>query len=275
MLQKHVHLTHEKVEAQSCHLCGTKVSTRASMNRHLRRKHPEVTGDQRSPPLGPRVSVSGRGQHRTVVLLLPCRWCKRDSMSLMIWEKHQQSVMRLSMSRYLTLVYSFCMSSCISFLLRRFLFFDIYSSYPSAVWGLNLLVPIKAHWVLNFHAVQPTLTMNRHGMNQDRPGRPSRQSRKKQRVQTEADLSESDEYVDFNSAEEISTVIVGEETETSSAVQSIQQVKRQLTGTANFIAVVFFFLTWWQRHNFYYFFMSPSNIPVLMWLCSNLFNSWQ
>lgn len=80
-------------------------------------------------------------------------------------------------------------------------------------------------------------------MNQDRPGRPSRQSRKKQRVQTEADLSESDEYVDFNSAEEISTVIVGEETETSSAVQSIQQVKRQLTGTANFIAVVFFFLT--------------------------------
>uniref|UniRef100_A0A3Q3LB71 PR/SET domain 15 n=1 Tax=Mastacembelus armatus TaxID=205130 RepID=A0A3Q3LB71_9TELE len=42
MLQKHVHLTHEKVEAQSCHLCGTKVSTRASMNRHLRRKHPEV-----------------------------------------------------------------------------------------------------------------------------------------------------------------------------------------------------------------------------------------
>lgn len=44
MLQKHVHLTHEKVEAQSCHLCGTKVSTRASMNRHLRRKHPEVSG---------------------------------------------------------------------------------------------------------------------------------------------------------------------------------------------------------------------------------------
>lgn len=47
MLQKHVHLTHEKVEAQSCHLCGTKVSTRASMNRHLRRKHPEVTGGRR------------------------------------------------------------------------------------------------------------------------------------------------------------------------------------------------------------------------------------
>nr|XP_061801585.1 PR domain zinc finger protein 15-like [Nerophis lumbriciformis] len=42
MLQKHVHLTHEKVEAQSCYICGTKVSTRASMNRHLRRKHPEV-----------------------------------------------------------------------------------------------------------------------------------------------------------------------------------------------------------------------------------------
>lgn len=42
MLLKHVHLTHEKVEAQSCELCGTKVSTRASMNRHLRRKHPEL-----------------------------------------------------------------------------------------------------------------------------------------------------------------------------------------------------------------------------------------
>lgn len=50
MLQKHVHLTHEKVEAQSCHLCGTKVSTRASMNRHLRRKHPEVTGGRPRPP---------------------------------------------------------------------------------------------------------------------------------------------------------------------------------------------------------------------------------
>ncbi|KAM5180930.1 PR domain zinc finger protein 15 isoform 1-T1 [Mantella aurantiaca] len=42
MLQKHVQLTHDKVEAQSCHLCGTKISTRASMSRHLRRKHPQV-----------------------------------------------------------------------------------------------------------------------------------------------------------------------------------------------------------------------------------------
>ncbi|XP_043927885.1 PR domain zinc finger protein 15 [Protopterus annectens] len=42
MLQKHVQLTHDKVEAQNCHLCGTKVSTRASMSRHMRRKHPEV-----------------------------------------------------------------------------------------------------------------------------------------------------------------------------------------------------------------------------------------
>ncbi|XP_063812753.1 LOW QUALITY PROTEIN: PR domain zinc finger protein 15 [Pseudophryne corroboree] len=45
MLQKHVQLTHDKVEAQSCPLCGTKVSTRASMSRHLRRKHPEPTMD--------------------------------------------------------------------------------------------------------------------------------------------------------------------------------------------------------------------------------------
>ena len=43
MLQKHVQLTHDKVEAQSCQLCGTKVSTRASMSRHMRRKHPEVS----------------------------------------------------------------------------------------------------------------------------------------------------------------------------------------------------------------------------------------
>ncbi|KAG8450152.1 hypothetical protein GDO86_002689 [Hymenochirus boettgeri] len=41
MLQKHIQLTHNRVEAQSCNLCGTKVSTRASMSRHLRRKHPE------------------------------------------------------------------------------------------------------------------------------------------------------------------------------------------------------------------------------------------
>ena len=43
MLQKHVQLTHDKVEAQSCQLCGTKVSTRASLSRHMRRKHPEVS----------------------------------------------------------------------------------------------------------------------------------------------------------------------------------------------------------------------------------------
>lgn len=64
-------------------------------------------------------------------------------------------------------------------------------------------------------------------MSQDRPARASRHSRKKQRAQAKAELSESDEY-DFNSAEEISTVIVGEETETSSAVQSIQQVIQKL-----------------------------------------------
>lgn len=75
MLQKHVHLTHEKVEAQSCHLCGTKVSTRASMNRHLRRKHPEVSRD------GP-VSFylffhsPARNDSKTVTALrFASRWC--------------------------------------------------------------------------------------------------------------------------------------------------------------------------------------------------------
>ncbi|MEQ2193447.1 hypothetical protein XENOCAPTIV_028333, partial [Xenoophorus captivus] len=110
MLQKHIHLTHEKVEAQSCHLCGTKVSTRASMNRHLRRKHPE-----------------------------------KDSMS------------------------------------------------------------------------------------HEKPIRPSRHPKKKPRVTVEPELSESDDYADFteprhSAMAEFNTVIVGDETETSSAVQSIQQV---------------------------------------------------
>lgn len=66
-------------------------------------------------------------------------------------------------------------------------------------------------------------------MAQERPTRPTRQPKKKQRVQAEPELSESDEYVDFteprhDSMVEFNTVIVGEETETSSAVQSIQQV---------------------------------------------------
>lgn len=65
MLQKHVHLTHEKVEAQSCHLCGTKVSTRASMNRHLRRKHPEVSAGRRgavaTPVVGGVLLCDGAG----------------------------------------------------------------------------------------------------------------------------------------------------------------------------------------------------------------------
>lgn len=66
-------------------------------------------------------------------------------------------------------------------------------------------------------------------MVQERPSRPSRQPKKKQRVQAEPELSESDEYVDFTEPRhdvmaEFNTVIVGEETETSSAVQSIQQV---------------------------------------------------
>lgn len=106
MLQKHVHLTHEKVEAQSCHLCGTKVSTRASMNRHLRRKHPEV----RLGSHGRKPSISCVSQPRPVsvvesqksacwnviVLLHACRWCLQESMSLMICRKRRQSIIRPS-----------------------------------------------------------------------------------------------------------------------------------------------------------------------------------
>ncbi|XP_030010401.1 PR domain zinc finger protein 15 isoform X2 [Sphaeramia orbicularis] len=143
MLQKHVHLTHEKVEAQSCHLCGTKVSTRASMNRHLRRKHPEV------------VSV------------------------------------------------------------RIDEFDDLQET--STINDSSISI------------VQPTLTLDKDTMSQERTGRPARQTKRKQRAAAEPELSESDEYVDFSeprheSMAEFNAVIVGDETETSSAVQSIQQV---------------------------------------------------
>ncbi|TKS83799.1 Zinc finger protein 15 [Collichthys lucidus] len=141
MLQKHVHLTHEKVEAQSCHLCGTKVSTRASMNRHLRRKHPEV---------------------------VPVKIDDFDDL--------QDSTINDS----------------------------------------------------SISIVQPSLTLDKDGMVQERPSRPSRHPKKKQRVQAEPELSESDEYADFAEPRhepiEFNAVIVGDETETSSAVQSIQQV---------------------------------------------------
>ncbi|XP_042073523.1 PR domain zinc finger protein 15-like, partial [Haplochromis burtoni] len=113
MLQKHVHLTHEKVEAQSCHLCGTKVSTRASMNRHLRRKHPEV--------VSVRIDEFDELQENL----------SKDDSSISI--------------------------------------------------------------------VQPSLTMEKDGMCQERPSRPSRHPKKKQRSSAEPELSESDEYVDYAS----------------------------------------------------------------------------
>ncbi|KAM4547041.1 PR domain zinc finger protein 15 [Fundulus diaphanus] len=143
MLQKHIHLTHEKVEAQSCHLCGTKVSTRASMNRHLRRKHPEVA---------------------------PMRIDEFDEL--------QEN---------------------------------------SAVSNSSVSI------------VQPTLSLEKDGMPHEKPIRPFRHHKKKQRVVVEPELSESDDYADFTEPRhqamaEFNTVIVGDETETSSAVQSIQQV---------------------------------------------------
>ncbi|XP_041864996.1 PR domain zinc finger protein 15 isoform X1 [Melanotaenia boesemani] len=143
MLQKHVHLTHEKVEAQSCHLCGTKVSTRASMNRHLRRKHPEV--------VSVRIDEFDDLQENSTI--------NNSSISI----------------------------------------------------------------------VQPTLTLEKDGMSQERPVRPTRLLKKKQRVPAEPELSESEDYADFSEPRheplpEYNTVVVGDEMETSSAVQSIQQV---------------------------------------------------
>lgn len=144
MLLKHVHLTHEKVEAQSCDLCGTKVSTRASMNRHLRRKHPEFTFSSISMRLD---EFDDLQEHSTI---------SDSSISI----------------------------------------------------------------------VQPTLSLGKDTtLSQTRPSRPPR-TKKKQR---EPELSETDDFVDFTSARhesiaEFNTVIIGDETETSSAVQSIQQV---------------------------------------------------
>lgn len=97
MLQKHVHLTHEKVEAQSCHLCGTKVSTRASMNRHLRRKHPEVSPEAYAAGNDPLtvLNLHRPGSYR------PCSfrfWCPQDWMSLRTCRKLRQSIMHPSAS---------------------------------------------------------------------------------------------------------------------------------------------------------------------------------
>lgn len=66
-------------------------------------------------------------------------------------------------------------------------------------------------------------------MSLDRPARPSRQPKRKQRAVAEPELSDTDDYGDFSEARqepvaEFNTVIVGDETETDSAVQSIQQV---------------------------------------------------
>ncbi|XP_038129792.1 PR domain zinc finger protein 15-like, partial [Cyprinodon tularosa] len=143
MLQKHIHLTHEKVEAQSCQLCGTKVSTRASMNRHLRRKHPE---------------------------LAPVR-------------------------------------------------FDEFDDLQENSGVSNSSISIE----------QPTLSLEKDSVPPEKPVRPPRHSKKRQRVAVEPELSESDDYADFTEQRhtdmsEFNTVIVGDETETSSAVQSIQQV---------------------------------------------------
>ncbi|RVE63461.1 hypothetical protein OJAV_G00136510 [Oryzias javanicus] len=144
MLQKHVHLTHEKVEAQSCHLCGTKVSTRASMNRHLRRKHPDSVASLRGDDF--------------------------DDL------QENSAVSNSSVSN-----------------------------------------------------VQSSLSLEKDGVSQDRPARPSRQPKRKQRAAAEPELSDPDDYGDFSEPRqepigEFNTVIVGDETETNSAVQSIQQV---------------------------------------------------
>lgn len=96
---------------------------------------------------------------------------------------------------------------------------------------------------------QPTLTLEKDGMPQERLGRPFRHAKKRQRVPSEPELSESDEYADFAETRhepmEFSAVIVGDETETSSAVQSIQQVDREIL--AKVLILLSFFHLYFQK----------------------------
>ncbi|XP_062342029.1 PR domain zinc finger protein 15 [Osmerus eperlanus] len=72
--------------------------------------------------------------------------------------------------------------------------------------------------------VQPTLTLDKDALSEDRPSRTPRPHRKKPKHLVEPELSDSDEYADFTAKAAEFTAVVGDETETSSAVQSIQQV---------------------------------------------------
>ena len=86
-----------------------------------------------------------------------------------------------------------------------------------------------------FRTPQPTLSLDKDGMPQERPGGTSRHARKKQkRAAAEPELSSSDEYSDFPEQRhdgpiaEFTSALGGDERETSSAVQSIQQVSAHL-----------------------------------------------
>uniref|UniRef100_A0A4W5NHH1 PR/SET domain 15 n=1 Tax=Hucho hucho TaxID=62062 RepID=A0A4W5NHH1_9TELE len=71
--------------------------------------------------------------------------------------------------------------------------------------------------------VQPTLTLEKEALSGERPQRTPRLPRKKQKQLEEPELPDSDEYADFTGkGVQYTTTIVGDET--SSAVQSIQQV---------------------------------------------------
>ncbi|XP_014052823.2 PR domain zinc finger protein 15 isoform X2 [Salmo salar] len=71
--------------------------------------------------------------------------------------------------------------------------------------------------------VQPSLTPEKEALSGERPQRTPRLPRKKQKQLEELELPDSDEYADFTgNGVEYTTTIVGDET--SSAVQSIQQV---------------------------------------------------
>uniref|UniRef100_A0A673ZV28 PR/SET domain 15 n=1 Tax=Salmo trutta TaxID=8032 RepID=A0A673ZV28_SALTR len=80
--------------------------------------------------------------------------------------------------------------------------------------------------------VQPSLTPEKEALSGERPQRTPRLPRKKQKQLEELELPDSDKYADFTgNGVEYTTTIVGDET--SSAVQSIQQVVVQANPNAS------------------------------------------
>lgn len=125
--------------------------------------------------------------------------------------------------------YTYCIGSVTASAVYHSVSFFCTCVHPCSCLSLIICYHVTFHFL-----AQPTLTLEKDGMSQERPSRPARHPKKKQRVPAEPELSEPDEYVDFTEPRhepmaEFNAVIVGDETETSSAVQSIQQVNMKIS----------------------------------------------